>query len=55
MKGPVIRDEAAFIEKLSPAMVCLVSCALYWALSQYQETGMPVKTPAFNADNVRRK
>ena len=51
----MIRDEAAFIEKLSPAMLCLASCALYWGLSQYEETGMATKTPTFNAENVHRK
>jgi hypothetical protein len=53
--GPVICDEVAFIEKLSLAMICLASCAIYWGLSQYKKTGMPAKAPPFNAENASRK
>jgi hypothetical protein len=55
IRGPVIRDEVAFIEKLSPAMICLAPCAIYWGLSQYKETGMPAKAHPFNAENACRK
>jgi hypothetical protein len=55
IRGLVIRDEVAFIEILSPAMICLASCVIYWGLSQYKETGMLAKAPPFNAENARRK